>query len=148
MNRLNNILSGPLNPVVIFIYAPAAGILIPNTIVFFLPSFDVGFVWRCRFAMERGSISDSLAGSSYFMVQLPDGSMEKRLKMPINIDPGVHSSFNLDQLIVGEDIKKKNEIDRQPVERNPLAGCIYPKRTNNLPFWTFINSECCFYFLN
>jgi len=55
--------------------------------------------------MERGSISDSLAGSSYFMVQLPDGSMEKRLKMPINIDPGVHSSFNLDQLIPGETLK-------------------------------------------
>ena len=35
------------------------------------------------------------------MVQLPDGSMEKRLKMPINIDPGVHSSFNLDQLVPG-----------------------------------------------
>lgn len=32
------------------------------------------------------------------MVQLPDGSMEKRMKMPINIDPGVHSSLNLDQL--------------------------------------------------
>ncbi|KAG8041466.1 hypothetical protein G9C98_002759 [Cotesia typhae] len=42
-----------------------------------------------RFQMERGSI-----GGSYFMVQLPDGSMEKRMKMPINIDPGVqeHSS--------------------------------------------------------
>jgi len=49
-----------------------------------------------RFQMERGSI-----GGSYFMVQLPDGSMEKRLKMPINIDPGVHSSFNLDQLVPG-----------------------------------------------
>ncbi|CAD6215461.1 GSCOCG00011202001-RA-CDS [Cotesia congregata] len=47
-----------------------------------------------RFQMERGSI-----GGSYFMVQLPDGSMEKRMKMPINIDPGVHSSFNLDQLV-------------------------------------------------
>ncbi|KAG5311180.1 MOT12 protein, partial [Acromyrmex insinuator] len=49
-----------------------------------------------RFQMERGSI-----GGSYFMVQLPDGSMEKRMKMPINIDPGVHSSFNLDQLVPG-----------------------------------------------
>ncbi|XP_049844400.1 monocarboxylate transporter 3 isoform X2 [Schistocerca gregaria] len=46
-----------------------------------------------RFQMERGSI-----GGSYFMVMLPDGTMERRLKMPINIDPGVHSSFNLDQL--------------------------------------------------
>lgn len=46
-----------------------------------------------RLQMERGSI-----GGSYFMVQLPDGSMEKRMKMPINIDPGVHSSLNLDQL--------------------------------------------------
>lgn len=46
-----------------------------------------------RLQMERGSI-----GGSYFMVQLPDGTMEKRMKMPINIDPGVHSSLNLDQL--------------------------------------------------
>lgn len=46
-----------------------------------------------RLQMERGSIA-----GSYFMVQLPDGSMEKRMKMPINIDPGVHSSLNLDQL--------------------------------------------------
>jgi len=44
--------------------------------------------------MERGS----LMGSSYFMVQLPDGSYEKRLKVPVNVDPGVHSSFNLDEL--------------------------------------------------
>lgn len=51
-----------------------------------------------RFQMERGSI-----GGSYFMVQLPDGSMEKRMKMPINIDPGVHSSFNLDQLVPGKE---------------------------------------------
>lgn len=47
-----------------------------------------------RLQMERGSI-----GGSYFMVQLPDGSMEKRVKIPINVDPGVHSSFNLDQLV-------------------------------------------------
>lgn len=46
-----------------------------------------------RLQMERRSI-----GGSYFMVQLPDGTMEKRMKMPINIDPGVHSSLNLDQL--------------------------------------------------
>lgn len=46
-----------------------------------------------RMQMERGSI-----GGSYFMVQLPDGSMEKRMKMPINIDPGVHSSLNLEML--------------------------------------------------
>lgn len=32
------------------------------------------------------------------MVQLPDGTMEKRMKMPINIDPGVHSSLNLEAL--------------------------------------------------
>jgi len=35
------------------------------------------------------------------MVQLPDGTMERRLKMPLNVDPGVHSSFNLDQLVPG-----------------------------------------------
>lgn len=46
-----------------------------------------------RLALERGSI-----GGSYFMVQLPDGSMEKRMKMPINVDPGVHSSLNLEQM--------------------------------------------------
>lgn len=46
-----------------------------------------------RLQMERGSIA-----GSYFMVQLPDGTMEKRMKMPINIDPGVHSSLNLEQL--------------------------------------------------
>lgn len=46
-----------------------------------------------RFQMERGSI-----GGSYFIVQLQDGSMEKRMKMPINIDPGVHSSFCLNEL--------------------------------------------------
>lgn len=49
-----------------------------------------------RFQMERGSI-----GGSYFVVKLPDGTTEKRLKVPINIDPGVHSSFNLDQLVPG-----------------------------------------------
>lgn len=58
-----------------------------------------------RFQMERGSI-----GGSYFMVQLPDGSMEKRMKMPINIDPGVHSSFNLDQLVPGKGLWPSNLI--------------------------------------
>lgn len=43
--------------------------------------------------LERGSL-----GGSFFMVQLPDGTMEKRLKMPANIDPGVHSSLALDLL--------------------------------------------------
>lgn len=41
------------------------------------------------------------AGSAYFMVQLPDGTMERRQKMPLNVDPGVHSSFHLDQLVPG-----------------------------------------------
>ncbi|KAG5893830.1 hypothetical protein JTB14_018332 [Gonioctena quinquepunctata] len=49
-----------------------------------------------KMQMERGSI-----GGSYFMVQLPDGTMEKRQKQPLNIDPGVHSSLNLDQLAPG-----------------------------------------------
>ncbi|KRT80991.1 membrane transporter [Oryctes borbonicus] len=52
-----------------------------------------------RIQMERGSI-----GGSYFMVQLPDGTMERRQKQPLNIDPGVHSSFNLDQLAPGTPI--------------------------------------------
>ncbi|XP_050534916.1 monocarboxylate transporter 1 isoform X2 [Daktulosphaira vitifoliae] len=47
-----------------------------------------------RMQMERGSI-----GGSYFIVQLKDGSLEKRQKLPLNIDPGVHSSFNLDELV-------------------------------------------------
>lgn len=38
------------------------------------------------------------------MVQLPDGTMERRLKMPLNVDPGVHSSFHLDQLVPGTPI--------------------------------------------
>lgn len=46
-----------------------------------------------RLQMERRSI-----GGSFFMVKLPDGTMERRMKMPLNIDPGVHSSLNLDQL--------------------------------------------------
>lgn len=46
--------------------------------------------------LERGS----LMGSQYFMVQLPDGSYEKRLKVPVNVDPGVHSSFNLDEVSI------------------------------------------------
>ncbi|KAM7355290.1 monocarboxylate transporter 14 [Cochliomyia hominivorax] len=42
--------------------------------------------------LERGSFAGS------FMVQLPDGSMERKLKMPLNADPGVHSSLNLELL--------------------------------------------------
>ncbi|ODM93665.1 Monocarboxylate transporter 7 [Orchesella cincta] len=42
-----------------------------------------------------------MRGSAYFMVQLPDGTMERRMKMPLNVDPGVHSSFHLDQLVSG-----------------------------------------------
>ncbi|CAH1104895.1 unnamed protein product [Psylliodes chrysocephalus] len=52
-----------------------------------------------KLAMERGSI-----GGSYFMVQLPDGTMEKRQKQPLNRDPGVHSSLALDQLAAGSNI--------------------------------------------
>jgi hypothetical protein len=40
----------------------------------------------------------SFVGSDYFMVQLPDGSMEKRPKKAMNVDPGVHSVLYLDQL--------------------------------------------------
>lgn len=46
-----------------------------------------------KMQLERGSI-----GGSYFMVQRADGSMEKRMKLPINTEPGVHSSLALDQL--------------------------------------------------
>jgi hypothetical protein len=43
--------------------------------------------------MERGSIT-----GSYFTVTMPDGSTQKKLKLPLNADPGVHSSLALDQL--------------------------------------------------
>ncbi|XP_016933857.3 monocarboxylate transporter 14 [Drosophila suzukii] len=43
--------------------------------------------------LERGSFA-----GSHFMVQLPDGTMERKLKMPLNADPGVHSSLNLELL--------------------------------------------------
>ncbi|XP_067646422.1 monocarboxylate transporter 14 [Eurosta solidaginis] len=43
--------------------------------------------------LERGSIA-----GSHFIVQLPDGTMERKLKMPLNADPGVHSSLNLELL--------------------------------------------------
>ncbi|XP_012157214.1 monocarboxylate transporter 4 [Ceratitis capitata] len=43
--------------------------------------------------LERGSIV-----GSHFMVQLPDGTMERKMKMPLNADPGVHSSLNLELL--------------------------------------------------
>lgn len=46
-----------------------------------------------KMQLERGSI-----GGSYFMVQRADGTMEKRMKLPINTEPGVHSSLALDQL--------------------------------------------------
>lgn len=46
-----------------------------------------------RLQMERGSIT-----GSYFTVTMPDGSIKQRLKMPLNVDPGVHSSLALDQL--------------------------------------------------
>ncbi|XP_037938989.1 monocarboxylate transporter 4 [Teleopsis dalmanni] len=43
--------------------------------------------------LERGSFT-----GSHFTVQLPDGSFERKLKMPLNADPGVHSSLNLELL--------------------------------------------------
>ncbi|KAG5678545.1 hypothetical protein PVAND_008212 [Polypedilum vanderplanki] len=46
-----------------------------------------------RLQMERGSIT-----GSYFTVTMPDGTTQKKLKMPINNEPGVHSSLALDQL--------------------------------------------------
>ena len=45
--------------------------------------------------MEKGSLN----GSQFFMVQMADGSYEKRLKVPVNADPGVHSSFDLDEVL-------------------------------------------------
>ncbi len=69
--------------------------------------------------LERGS----LMGSQYFTVQLPDGSYEKRLKVPVNVDPGVHSSFDLDEVIF---IKKS---DRHPTksitQQNPFFSIYF-----------------------
>ncbi|XP_023245300.1 uncharacterized protein LOC106637588 isoform X2 [Copidosoma floridanum] len=70
-----------------------------------------------RFQMERGSI-----GGSYFMVQLPDGSWEKRMKMPINIDPGVHSSFNLDQLVPVPTVPTLPTISEVKVHEHSSSG--------------------------
>lgn len=42
--------------------------------------------------LERGSFAGS------FVVQLPDGTMGRKLKMPLNTEPGVHSSLNLELL--------------------------------------------------
>jgi hypothetical protein len=46
-----------------------------------------------RLQMERGSIS-----GSYFTVTMPDGTVKQKLKLPLNTEPGVHSSLALDQL--------------------------------------------------
>ncbi|KAL7047104.1 hypothetical protein ACKWTF_002789 [Chironomus riparius] len=46
-----------------------------------------------RLQMERGSIT-----GSYFTVTMPDGTIKQKLKLPLNVDPGVHSSLALDQL--------------------------------------------------
>lgn len=50
-----------------------------------------------RMQMERGSIT-----GSYFTVTMPDGTTKKRLKTPLNADPGVHSSLALDQIAAGQ----------------------------------------------
>ncbi|XP_033324372.1 monocarboxylate transporter 9 isoform X2 [Megalopta genalis] len=70
-----------------------------------------------RFQMERGSIA-----GSFFMVQLPDGSMEKRMKMPINVDPGVHSSFNLDQLVPVPTVPTLPTISEVKVQEHSSSG--------------------------
>lgn len=53
--------------------------------------------------MEKSSLN----GSQFFMVQMADGSYEKRLKVPVNADPGVHSSFDLDEVL-----KKSLQVDK------------------------------------
>ncbi|XP_078035732.1 monocarboxylate transporter 9 isoform X2 [Augochlora pura] len=70
-----------------------------------------------RFQMERGSIA-----GSFFMVQLPDGSMEKRMKMPINVDPGVHSSFNLDQLVPVPTVPTLPTISEVKIQEHSSSG--------------------------
>lgn len=40
----------------------------------------------------------SQTGSGFFMVQLPDGTYEKRAKAAANPDPGVHSNLKLDEV--------------------------------------------------
>lgn len=86
-----------------------------------------------RIQMERGSI-----GGSYFMVQLPDGTMEKRMKQPLNIDPGVHSSLNLDQLAPGTPITPIPTVPTLPtiaevkvVEPSGSSGSPSPGESQN-----------------
>lgn len=85
-----------------------------------------------RIQMERGSI-----GGSYFMVQLPDGTMERRQKQPLNIDPGVHSSLNLDQLAPGTPITPIPTVPTLPTitevkvtEQSGSSGTPSPRDSN------------------
>ncbi|XP_057668768.1 monocarboxylate transporter 3-like isoform X2 [Diorhabda carinulata] len=86
-----------------------------------------------KLAMERGSI-----GGSYFMVQLPDGSMEKRMKQPINRDPGVHSSLALDQLAAGSNMTPIPTVPTLPTiaeakvtEHSGSSGTPSPRESTN-----------------
>lgn len=75
--------------------------------------------------LERGSI-----GGSFFMVQLPDGTMERRMKMPVNADPGVHSSLALDQMALQTvpTLPTITESVRSPTTLSP-PGMMSPTRS-------------------
>ncbi|CAH1141987.1 unnamed protein product [Phyllotreta striolata] len=86
-----------------------------------------------KLAMERGSI-----GGSYFMVQLPDGTMEKRQKQPLNRDPGVHSSLALDQLAAGSNMTPIPTVPTLPtitearaIEHSGSSGSPSPRESAN-----------------
>ncbi|XP_022185604.2 monocarboxylate transporter 3 [Nilaparvata lugens] len=49
-----------------------------------------------RIQMRRGSVVSS---ASFSIVKMADGTIEKRMKPPPNVDPGVHSSFELDRIV-------------------------------------------------
>lgn len=53
----------------------------------------------------------SQCGSGFFMVQLPDGTYEKRPKAAANADPGVHSNLKLDE-VSGPRFTSAASIDR------------------------------------
>ncbi|RZF40010.1 hypothetical protein LSTR_LSTR002413 [Laodelphax striatellus] len=49
-----------------------------------------------RIQMRRGS---AVSSASFSIDRMPDGTIVKRMKPPPNVDPGVHSSFELDRIV-------------------------------------------------
>ncbi|OQR74268.1 hypothetical protein BIW11_09187, partial [Tropilaelaps mercedesae] len=51
-------------------------------------------IWEEKTGLLR---QDSIGQSQFFLVQHPDGTVERRLKAGVNTEPGVHSTLFLDQ---------------------------------------------------